>query len=203
MVHGPQAPGGWGARLFFLTRLPASLLPSSPFLSFLLQPLGTLPAAALLVLLTPSACRAADGLAGSAQHFCLNRCFYAECWTWRRHTFYPEPQNRSARECLASYSAPASHRGPALQAAGPPPSLLRCPPACPSPWCPHPGAPCPPAGPDPLCLFLGSKAPSPHVSLSWPAQPPALSLPPPLGSPHPWAGRGVLPRVFACLCFVS
>lgn len=64
--------------------LPASLLPSSPvlsfLLSFLLQPLETLPAVALrCVCPTPSAFRAADGLAESAQHFCLNRCFYTEC----------------------------------------------------------------------------------------------------------------------------
>lgn len=191
------APASSSPAPCLLSSLPA---PSSPSSSSRWEPF---PAAALLVLLTPSAYAWADG-AGSAQHFCLNRCFYAECWTWRR-TFTPEPQNRSARECLAPYSAPASHRAPPCRPPGPPPSLLRCPLACPSPGASTPVPRAPPAGPDPLCSLSGQQGLS-HtsgLSLASPAPCPLSPPSPPLGSPHPWAGRGSLPCVFACLCFVS
>ena len=69
----------------------------------------------------------------------------------------------------------------------------QCPLACPSPRCPHPGAPCPPAGPDPPCLSLGSKAPS-HTPAS-----PLSPGGPALRSLHPW-DRVWGPPASPCVC---
>ena len=91
----------------------------------------------------------------------------------------------------------APHRSPAprlprgTQRPGRFPS--RVPTGLPLPSVPRPRCPVPSCWADPLCLFLGSKAPSPHVRLPWPGQPP----PPPsllLWGPRiPGPALGTLP----------
>ena len=117
-----QTSGAWGPRrrLFLLL---ARRRPSSPSFPPLPSPALGGPSSLPLhcMLPTPSAFRAAGGLAESAQHFCLNRCFYTSVrpegctrFTLSLRAAVPRP---GVFPCL-----PASHRVPSPQAAGPPPS---------------------------------------------------------------------------------